>query len=142
MSEPNAPHALVDEPAPVEPPRPRGRLGLIIAGVAVVVLLAIAGIVYSVVSGSDSAAKAKEGDCLAGDEVSTEDTKPVKLNLTRCDASDARYKVVGLVPGLTDTQVKNELCQPFVEKGATVIYWQEASRGADKGNVLCLAPAK
>ena len=127
---------------PVAPPKKRGKLGRVISGVVVVLVLAIIGVGYSIYSNRDTAAKAKEGDCLSGAEITSDAASSAALKVTTCDSADARYKVVGLVADKTQAEVKDELCQPFVDKGAEVIYWQEKSRGAGSGNVLCLAPAK
>ena len=143
--DPDAPGAAGDSGAPSggsDAPKQRGKLGRIIVGVAVVLVLAVVGVVYSVYSGGSATANAKEGDCLSGDAVTSDVSKSVKLNLAKCDAADARYKVVGLIADKTEADVKSELCEPFATKGAEVIYWQESSRGSGKGNVLCLAPAK
>ena len=144
--DPDAPGAAGASGAPFggseTAPKKSGTLGRIIIGVAVVVVLAVGVVVYNIYSNGSTAAKAKEGDCLAGDAVTSDVSKAIKLDLTKCDAADARYKVVGLVADKTEADVKDELCEPFAVKGAEVMYWQESSRGAGKGNVLCLAPAK
>ncbi len=108
----------------------------------VVVVLVVGAIGYNLLSNRNTAASAKEGDCLAGDAVTSDASTSVTLKVAKCDAADARYKVVGLVADKTEAEVKNELCEPYAEKGAEVIYWQEKSSGSGKGNVLCLAPAK
>jgi hypothetical protein len=143
--DPDAPGAAGYSGAPSggsDAPKQRGKLGRIIVGVAVVLVLAVVGVVYNVYSNGSTASKAKEGDCLSGDAVTSDVSKAIKLNLAKCDAADARYKVVGLIADKSETEVKDELCQPFAAKGAEVIYWQEKSSGSGKGNVLCLAPAK
>ena len=144
--DPDAPGAAGDSGAPSggseQPPKQRGKLGRIIVGVVVVLVLAVAGVVYNVYSNGSTASNAKEGDCLAGDAVTSDVSKAIKLDLAKCDAADARYKVVGLIADKSEAEVQNALCEPFAVKGAEVIYWQEKSRGSGKGNVLCLAPAK
>ena len=147
LEPPAAPDAVAGDAGaspdgPVDPPKQRGMLTRIIVAVVIVVVLAVVGIGYNVFNDRNSAAKAKVGDCLAGDEVTSDVTKAVKLTMATCDSSNARYKVVGLVPDKAESEVKNELCEPFVDQAPAVIYWQEGSRGTGKGNVLCLAAAK
>jgi hypothetical protein len=142
---PGAPYA---DPGVGQPPKKKGGAGKIIgiiAGVVVVLLIACGVIGYFALGiGKNSAANAKQGDCLAGDDISG-GTTTASLTVTECTSSKARYKVVGLVANKSKSEASsqgNELCQPFVAQGAELLYWQESSRGSGTGNLLCLAKAK
>jgi hypothetical protein len=140
-AQPDAPYGQPFAPAPVKKSK-AGKIIGIIAGV-VVVLLLICGVgAYFALKDKVVAVNANEGDCLSGDAITGTTSTPAALKLTRCDAADARYKVVGKIPDKKRADADQSLCQPFVPQGAEVIYWQEKSVGAGVGSVLCLAPAK
>src|SRR5262245_61378149 len=133
---PGAPYA---DPGVGQPPAKKGKAGKIIgiiAGVVVLLLIACGVIGYFALDiGKSSAANAKVNDCLAGDDISG-GTTTASLKVTECSSSDARYKVVGLVPNKTKAEASsqgNDLCQPFVAQGAELLYWQESSRGSNNG---------
>ena len=84
---------------------------------------------------------AKIGDCLAGDTMDSSTAKEVKdIRIVRCDAADAKYKVVGVVAGKTESQFNSDdnICDAY--PSAVSELWQ--GRTGEAGSVLCLAPAK
>jgi hypothetical protein len=131
---------------PYQPVAPKkGGAGKIIGIVAavVVVLLVVCGVgSYYVLKNNNTATKANEGDCLSGDAITGTQQTTTALKVVKCDATDARYKVIAKIPDKTQSEAVDALCQPYANKGAEVIYWQEKSVGAGVGNVLCLGPAK
>lgn len=127
---------------PVAPKKSRtGKVIGIVAGVVVVLIIVCVGISYFALKGS-TATNANEGDCLAGDAITGTQQTTAALKVVKCDASDAKYKVIAKIPDKKQSEAVDSLCQPYVDKGAEVIYWQEKSVGAGTGNVLCLGPAK
>jgi hypothetical protein len=129
-------------PPPPPPKKSNVRRILLIVGGALAVLLVICLVLVFVVfktATGQNAANAKEGDCLSGNAItSTTRQETQGLKITDCSKSDARYKVVGRVPDKTQAQADQSLCQPFVDQGAEIFYWQEKSPGAGTGTVLCL----
>jgi hypothetical protein len=131
------------QPYPAAPPPPKRRVGRILAiigGVlAVLLIICVVAVVLIVRNAAPNAADAKVGDCLSGDAItSTTRTQTQGLKITECTKDDARYKVVGRVPDKSQAQADQSLCQPFVDQGAEIFYWQEKSPGAGTGTVLCL----
>jgi hypothetical protein len=127
---------------PVPPPKKSrvGRIIAIIAGVlALLLIVCVVAVFFIVRNNAPNAADAKEGDCLSGNAItSTTRQETQGLKITGCGKSDARYKVVGRVPDKSRAQADQSLCQPFVDQGAEIFYWQEKSPGAGTGTVLCL----
>jgi len=126
------------------PPKRRGGKIVVIVLAVLVVLAAACGIgAYLLARNMNStAAKAKEGDCLAGDTITGTQKTTTPLKIVNCDAADARYKVIARIPDKTSGEAVVDLCVPYAPKGADVIYWEPTSRGASKGTVLCLGAAK
>src|SRR6266702_4076460 len=84
---------------------------------------------------------AKVGDCLAGETMDRSTAKEVtNIKIVRCDAADAKYKVVGIVAGKTEAQfnVEDNICAAY--PSAVSELWQ--GRTGQVGSVLCLAPAE
>jgi len=124
------------------PPKKR-RVGLTIAVVLVAALVVCAGAVFLVARlGGAKATNANEGDCLAGDAITGTQQTTAALKIVKCDAKDARYKVVAKIPDKKESEAVDSLCIPYAPKGAEIIYWQEKSVGSGVGNVLCLGNAK
>jgi hypothetical protein len=81
------------------------------------------------------------GDCLAGETMDSTTAKEVTdIRIVRCDAADAKYKVVGIVHGKTESQFNAEdnICDAY--PSAVSELWQGRTGGV--GSVLCLADAK
>ena len=71
---------------------------------------------------------------------STQAQEVTDIKIVSCTASDAKYKVVGIVPNKTESQfnVDDHLCDPYPT--AVSALWQGRTGGS--GSVLCLADAK
>lgn len=88
---------------------------------------------------STDPADATVGSCLAGDTLDSASARPVNnMEIVDCSASNAKYKVVGVVPGKTKAQfnAENDTCDAYPSAKSEL--WEGTSSGS--GVVLCLAP--
>ena len=139
---PGAPYEAPGEPVPPKKSKTGKILGIVGGILALLLILCLVGVFFIMRNADSDLAGAKVDQCLAGDEIKDTATQP-NLKVVDCGASDARYKIVGKLDGKTMAEANDDtLCQPYVDKGAEASYWQEQSRGAGKGPLFCLAPAK
>jgi hypothetical protein len=113
-----------------------------VAGVAVVLIVACAGIGYFALRNANTAADAKQGDCLAGDSISSSGTaNKVKLEVVDCGDGKAKYKVSGRVedvPQSLTTSQTTTVCNAFPD--ATNVVW--VGKDVNKGTALCVVEVK
>ncbi|MET7574694.1 hypothetical protein ABZT04_40390 [Streptomyces sp. NPDC005492] len=81
--------------APV-PQQPRRRFSFKMIRLAVIIVIAVGGIAYGVISSQDDADTAKVGDCMH--RGSTSDTNP-DLEVVKCSDSKAQYTVLAKISG-------------------------------------------
>ncbi|WP_238012640.1 hypothetical protein KZZ52_55720 [Dactylosporangium sp. AC04546] len=135
--------------APPPPPKKSsaGKIILIVLGVILVLALVCCGGIFFFAKDTwndivnSSAANAKVGDCLAGDEITETGSKSVSVKIVKCDDATARYKVVGLKGGVPQSEAlkaQPTVCDEFTD--ASYVLWQ----GTDisSGDALCLTDAK
>ncbi|MEU7867876.1 hypothetical protein [Dactylosporangium sp. NPDC049140] len=136
------------------PPPPKkssaGKIILIILGVVLVLALVCCGGIFLfarstwnniVDSVNSDASNAKVGDCLAGDSISDNTSKNVSVKIVKCDDSTAKYKVVGIKNGVSQTEaLKDEatVCDAFSD--AKYVLWQGTD--VSSGDALCLDDSK
>ena len=140
--------------APPPPPKKSkaGKIILIIVGIILVLALVCCGGIFFfakdswnkiVDSVNSSSTNAKVGDCLAGDDITDTGSTSVSVKIVKCDASDAKYKVIGIKEGVPRADaLKNEttVCDAFLEQGANRVLWQGTDLAS--GQALCLGDAK
>jgi hypothetical protein len=97
---------------------------------AVIAALVIGGIALASHGGGERSMRAKQGDCLSGEQ--EKDLKRVG-----CDDTRVRWTVVGVVTGRTEADAKKTACSAWPQAEAS--YWE--SRNGKTGFVLCLASA-
>jgi len=130
---------------PVPPPAKKGGAGKIIGIIVGVVVLLIAvcvgGGAFLWNSAKTDPANAKVGNCLAGETMDSTTAKSVNnIKVVDCTATDAKYKVVGVVDNKTEAQfrIDNDICKAYPTAESAL--WQGTSGKA--GSVLCLEPVK
>jgi len=142
--------------APVPPPQKKrsvGKIILIVVGILLAVcILCTVGVFFlardtwnDIVNAVETnPTTAQVGDCLGGNDIESEG-KTGSLDVKKVDCADAeaKYKVVGRVPGKTAVQAQTDdtICQPYVDEGAERSLWLSES-GETTGTVFCLAPNK
>jgi hypothetical protein len=138
-----APYPGGPVPPPVTPKKGgAGKIVGIIIGVVVLLIAVCVGagaVLWN--SAKNDPANAKVNDCLAGDTMDSTTAKPVNnVKVVSCTATDARYKVVGVVANKTEAQfnVDNDICKAYPTAESAL--WQGTSGKA--GSVLCLEPVK
>ncbi|HTJ33463.1 MAG TPA: hypothetical protein VL738_09555 [Dactylosporangium sp.] len=140
-----APGAPGMPPFGAPPPPKKSNVGKIIGIIALVVVLLCAGCgIFGWKKISDvfesSSANAKVGDCLAGDSISDNTADDVSVKIVKCDAADAKYKVIGIKGSVTRTEaLKDEttVCDAYTD--AKYVLWQGTGT---TGDALCLDDAK
>jgi hypothetical protein len=147
---PGAPGAPYGAPPPPPKKSSAGKIILIIVGIILVLALVCCGGIFFfakdtwnniVDSVNSDPSNAKVGDCLAGDSITDSSSKSVSVKIVKCDAADAKYKVVGIKNGVSQAEsLKDEatVCNDFSD--AQYVLWQ----GTDvaSGDALCLDDAK
>jgi hypothetical protein len=131
--------------APVPPPVKKSKAGKIIGIIVGVLVLLIAvcvgGGALLLKNAKSDPANAKVGNCLAGDTMDSTNAKPVNnVKVVDCTATDAKYKVVGVVDGKTETDFKTDdaICKAYTTAESAL--WQGSP--GKSGSVLCLEPVK
>ena len=131
--------------APVPPPvkkRSAGKIIGIVVGVLVLLIAICVGAGALLLNKAKSdPANAKVGNCLAGETMDSTTAKPVSnIKVVDCTATDAKYKVVGVVDNKTesDFNADNNICKAYPTAESAL--WQGTS--GKPGSVLCLQPVK
>jgi hypothetical protein len=130
---------------PVPPPAKKGGagkiIGIIVGVVVLLIALCVGGGAFLFNKAKSDPANAKVGNCLAGETMDSTTAKPVNnIKVVDCNASDAKYKVVGVVENKTETQFNTDdkICSAY--STAESALWQGTAGKA--GSVLCLEPIK
>jgi hypothetical protein len=131
--------------APPPPPKKSnvGKIIAIIAGVLVLLCVLCGVFGWNKIKDAidSSSTNAKVGDCLAGDSISDETSKDVSVHIVKCDATDAKYKVIGIKSGVSQSEsLKDEttVCEAFT--ASKYVLWQ--GKNLSSGDALCLDDAK
>ncbi|WP_433610783.1 LppU/SCO3897 family protein [Dactylosporangium sp. CA-139114] len=135
--------------APPPPPKKSsaGKIILIILGVIAVLAIVCCGGTYLFAKDkwnefvNSDASNAKVGDCLAGDSISDSTSKNVSVKIVKCDDATAKYKVVGIKNGVSQTEsLKDEATVCDAYSDAKYVLWQGTD--VSSGDALCLDDAK
>ncbi|WP_433052155.1 LppU/SCO3897 family protein [Dactylosporangium sp. CS-033363] len=147
---PAAPGAPFGAPPPPPKKSSAGKIILIILGVILVLALVCCGGIFLfarstwndiVDSVNSDPSNAAVGDCLAGDSIGDNTSKNVSVKIVKCDDATAKYKVVGIKNGVSQTEaLKDEatVCDSFSD--AKYVLWQGTNEAS--GDALCLDDAK
>ncbi|MER7275419.1 hypothetical protein ABT369_13255 [Dactylosporangium sp. NPDC000244] len=147
-----APAAPGGAPFGAPPPKKSsaGKIILIILGVILVLALVCCGGIFFfarstwndiVDSVNSDPSNAKVGDCLAGDSISDSTSKNVSVKIVKCDDATAKYKVVGIKNGVSQTESLQDeatVCDAYSD--AKYVLWQGTD--VSSGDALCLDDAK
>ncbi|MFE5326986.1 hypothetical protein ACFRCG_11415 [Embleya sp. NPDC056575] len=114
---------------PPPPPPRKSKLKKILIPIAVLVVLAIVGLVAKNYK-KDDATTAKAGDCLAHIEGGIGKSKMPKI--AKCDSPDAKWKVVRKIDGSSNSDKCKDL--PESSGAFATFYWTGSKKG-----VVCMA---
>jgi hypothetical protein len=139
-----APAPYPGGPVPPPPAKKGGAgkiIGIILGAVVLLIALCVGGGALLLNKAKTDPANAKVGNCLAGATMDSNTAQEVNnIKVVDCTASDAKYKVVGVVPDKTRVEwdTDKDICSTYPTAESTL--WQGAAGKA--GSVLCLEPVK
>ena len=129
---------------PVPPPAKKSGgkvVGIIIGAVVLLLVVCVGGGALLWNNVKENPTNAKVGDCLAGETMDSTTAREVHdIKKVDCTATNAKYKVAGIVENKTEIQFKidNEICHAFPTAESAL--WQGTQ--GKPGSVLCLEPIK